>query len=188
MSGGAFTERSFLKFMTASLASWVILACVAVSLCAGSQAALPPGYEIPFVYPPSASPNDTADFDGLELAEKNRVRHLLQFDRSTMNWAGNALRIAVGYQDHWTPSDYYALLPNGYQAEPNRAVAFISTQKIRFGKSFEPNADEVMRSVNRPEYTLYRDGAYIVLSKGANGAGISTRLTVDNRGALQSWN
>ena len=126
----------------------------AIVLCSGmsgalAQGNLPPGIAVPALGAPAPDPTQVLLFDGIELIEKGRSRHFIQLDRFPFHWADETLRIAVGYQEQWTPGDYYALLPSGYDQEPNRAIAFIATEKIRFDKAFDPGADAAFRSVNR---------------------------------------
>jgi len=129
--------------------------------------ALPPGYRAP------AGPDPEADFrrphpvGKLRLAERNAVFHFVQLDQSPGNWADNVLRVVVGFADHWGPKDYYAVLPEGYRAEPGRAVVFMSTRKIKFGEVLKSDAAKPLRSTSDPRYTLARVGEHIVVTRGA---------------------
>ena len=138
---------------------------VSEKLGLGHASPLPRGFRRTYVKEPSPRPADHLEFDGLSLRSQNHVVHKLQFDHSPWNWAHDTLCVVVGFQDHWTPSDYYAFMPNGYKAEPNQAVAFIATRKIVFTKHFDPQATQPMRSINHPSYTVYQLGRFIVLSQ-----------------------
>ncbi len=145
----------------------LIAICVIAVASAEAEPPLPPGYRLPKVQLPTPSPHDAREHGGLRLVERGRIEHTVQLDRSLLNWAGDALRITVGYRERWSPDDYYALLPRGYEAEPDKAVAFISTKKIKFERAFDPERREPLRSVNHANYTLYADGPYVVVAKGA---------------------
>lgn len=166
--------RGHLVFSGATMTVlWKILLFVAVAAgvspyeaAFGQTAPLPKGYQVPnWPSPRIPTPWDQLHFE-LQLGERNRVLDILDFDRSPLKWADKTLRISVGNQDQWTPGDYYAFLPNGYEARPHQAAAFLAMVKITFPKRFDFQTDKVVRSTNRPIYTCYREGPYIVLAKG----------------------
>lgn len=127
---------------------------------------LPDGFQWPQFDRPAPKPTDHLQFDGLILREENRVIHQIQLDRSAAKWSDQVLQVTVGYMERWSPGEYYAMLPNGYQTEPNYAVAFINSLRIKFPKKFDPESSGEMRSSNRLDYTLYRDGEHLVVAKG----------------------
>ncbi len=162
-----------MKHLVIRYAAMLLLAGAhAFSVNAGDQHvpwnAVPPGYRIP------TEPDIEADFRRphptgyLRMAERNKVYHFVQMDQSPRNWADNVLRIVVGFAEHWTPKDYYAVLPEGYREEPGRAVVFMSTKKIKFGTKLDPDAVEPLRSTSDPQYTLTRMGEHLVLTRGAD--------------------
>jgi len=131
--------------------------------------ALPPGYRVPVAPDPERGlwkPDPSA---GLRLAEKNHVSHSVELDLSPHNWADRVLRVVVGYREQWSPVDYFGVLPQGYELEPGRALAFLPNKKIKFARKWEAATAEagVLRSISDPAYTLSSDGAHLVLSKGA---------------------
>lgn len=127
--------------------------------------ALPPGYSKPNTSLDLPSYTDHLGFDGLRLREKNRVIFTLNLDYSPLHWADHALKISVGFLEHWTPGDFYLFLPNGYETEPDHAFAFIGTIKIKFPSHFDPEKNQKMRSVNDPRYICYGENQFIVVSK-----------------------
>lgn len=150
----------------------VILIAAAASGPAGAQTptrwdAYPPGYRPPTTPDVEAEARADHPMGGLRLAERNKLFHMVQLDPSPQQWADNVLRVVVGFTEQWSPTDYYALLPNGYREEPGRAVAFLSTRKIKFGSKFDPDSLEPLRSTSDPRFTLSRVGEHLVLSRGA---------------------
>jgi len=154
--------------------SAVFLSAVAGSFDASASyylpwSALPPGYRAPIEPDPEAAYRRPHPVGGLRLAERNAVFHFVQLDQSPHNWADNVLRVVVGYADHWGPKDYYAVLPEGYAAEPGRAVVFMSTRKIKFGEVLKSDAAKPLRSTSDPRYTLARVGEHIVVARTRKG-------------------
>lgn len=129
---------------------------------------LPEGFRWPAISIPSPSPQDHLEFDGLILRERNQVIHRIQLDRSALNWADNVLQVTVGYMEKWAPGDYYALFPHGHEGDPDQAVAFISTSRIRFPSKMALDSSEEMRSLNRRDFVLYREGEYLVVAQDAS--------------------
>lgn len=166
-----FANSRILRFVPFA---FVCLALIGGWLCSAMPVAaqdlaqlIPGGFAEPHFPNPIPTPRDHLKFDVLQMRERNRVVHQIQLDRSTVNWADSVLEISVGYKEHWGPGDYYALFPTGYEKTSKSTVAFIDTEKVNFVKAFDPESESVARSSNRPEYTLYRDQEYLVISKGA---------------------
>lgn len=126
---------------------------------------LPPGFDVPRVARPEPRPGDIEGKSELKFIARGRVSHALDFDRTPLRWSEDALRLTVGHAEHWSPSDYYGMLLDGYELEPGRTIAFIATRKVSFSEPFTPDSGKTLRSLNRPEYTLHQEGSYLVISK-----------------------
>ena len=127
---------------------------------------VPPGHSLPELNVPDVRPGLRDRTGGLKLAERNKVFHFVQLDHSPLGWADQTLRIAVGFQEYWTPGDYYAFFPNGTETEPGIAIAFFSTIRVKFGRPFKNDTDGTLRSINHPSYTLRQEEEYVVVTKG----------------------
>ncbi len=154
-----------------------MMCCVwcCTALCASANAdfyvpweALPPGYQLPREPDVESTFKHTHAVGELRLAERNWIFHFVQLDQSPQNWADHVLRISMGSSHEWSPKEYYAVLPSGYREEPDRAVVFMATRKIRFGEKFNPDSVEPLRSTSDPRHTLSRIGEHLVVSRAAD--------------------
>lgn len=126
---------------------------------------LPSDNFLPKVEIPSSSSIAHLKFDDLEIVDRGRVRFLINLDGTAMRAADELLNLRVGFSQHWSPGSIYALFPAGYEHDPDRASVFLSSLKLKFRRTFAVESDEVVRAVNQPIYTMYRQENWIVVSK-----------------------
>lgn len=125
---------------------------------------LPPAYHVAATPSVEPQPGDPMTSERLHVAEQNKVLHSVNLDKSPEHWADRLLCISVGFQEDWTPVDFYALFPQGYKDREKEATAFLDTIMVRFGQLYRPEGGP-LHSVNRLGYTLSQEGEYLVVSR-----------------------
>lgn len=153
-----------------------LIACVQVALAIGwSQDSygqdrievVPYPYRQVYLPQVDVKPGVSDRGNSLIVAEENKVFHFVQLDRSPLGWADDLLRIESGFPEPWTPENRYSLFPEGYQQESKKTVAFLARVMIVFDGMFDDRLRPVVYGLNRPEYSMFRQGEFLVVAKGA---------------------
>ena len=124
-------------------------------------APLPPGFDVPEPPRPEVTPGEWKPKGGLSFGGNHVVYHRIPLDPTPRRWAGGLLRISVGYNRPWNPSDAYVLFPNGYESRPNKAAAFMARKRVLFERPFE--RDETLESSNSRNWVLRQRGEYLTV-------------------------
>jgi len=111
---------------------------------------------------PAPRSGDPSRYERLIVAERNKVLHSVDLDRTPDKWTHRLLRISVGFHENWTPADFYGLFPQGYRESDKQAAVALDTLFIKFEKRYAPDSPP-LRSVNFQGYTLSQEGEYLVV-------------------------